>query len=188
MSNESERMFSDREINRQFLKKRKVFLWGQIGEELSEDVVKKLLYFDAVGKEDIQLFINSPGGAVTAGIAIYDAMQYVSSDISTVCMGLAASMGALLLTAGKKGKRYAWSHSRMLIHQPLIAGQIIAPATDIKIQSEEIIRTREVLNKLFAEHTGQKLEKIQQDTDRDFFMSAEEAKAYGMIDDILTEG
>lgn len=178
----------DREINRMFLEKRKVFLWGEINDELAEDIVKKILYFDSIDKKDIQLFINSPGGSVTAGIAIYDAMQYVASDVSTVCMGIAASMGALLLAAGENKKRYAWTHSRMLLHQPLIAGQIIAPATDIKIHSEEILKTRDVLNRIFAKHTNKDIEKISQDTDRDFFMDAEEAKKYGLIDDILTKG
>ncbi|MBN1352608.1 ATP-dependent Clp protease proteolytic subunit [candidate division KSB1 bacterium] len=180
-----ESMFSDREINRLFLEKRKVFLWGQVDDKLAEDVVKKLIYLDSIGDRDIQILINSPGGSVTSGMAIYDAMHYVNSEVSTVCMGLAASMGALLLTAGTKNKRYALPHSRMLLHQPLIAGQIIAPATDIKIHSEEILKTRAALNGIFAKHTGQDIEKITQDTERDFFMNSEEAKDYGLIDAII---
>jgi len=147
-------------------------------------MVKRLLFLDAQGKEDITLLINSPGGSVTDGLAIYDAMQNIKSDVRTVCMGMAASMGALLLTAGTKGKRAAWEHSRIMIHQPMIGGQIIAPASGLKIQAEEMMRTKKLLNEILVKHTGQPLNKIEKDTDRDYFMSPQEAVKYGMIDTI----
>lgn len=187
MEKELERFFGQREINKQFMERRTLFLWGEVNDTLSEEIVKDLLFLDTKKKEDIVLYINSPGGSVTAGLAIYDAIQNIKSDVSTVCMGLAASMGALLLTAGTKGKRFAWSHSRMLIHQPLIAGQIIAPASDIKIHAREMLRTKDMLNQILADHTGQSLEKIKKDTDRDFFMSSEEAVKYGLIDAVVNK-
>ncbi|MBN2090670.1 ATP-dependent Clp protease proteolytic subunit [candidate division KSB1 bacterium] len=187
MENEFEKLLGHQEINKQFIEKRTIFLWGEVNDKSSEDIVKKLLYFDSLKTEDIRLFINSPGGSVTAGMAIYDAMQNINSQVSTICMGLAASMGALLLVAGAHGKRFSWPHGRILIHQPMIAGEIIAPASDIKIHAEEMLKTRDVLNKILAHHTGQSLEKIQKDTDRDFFMSAEEAIVYGMIDNVINK-
>jgi ATP-dependent Clp protease protease subunit len=177
-------MFIGREIEERMLQRREIFLWGEINDDTARSVVQKILYFDSQGTEDITMFINSPGGIITSGLAIYDAMQYVKSDIATVCMGQAASMGAVLLTAGEKGKRYAWSHARVLIHQPLISGNVIGPASDIQIQAEEILKIRERLNQILAEHSGQPLIKIQEDTDRDYFMSAEEAKSYGLIDGV----
>jgi ATP-dependent Clp protease, protease subunit len=134
--------------------------------------------------KDINLYINSPGGSVTAGMAIYDTMQYVKPDISTICMGQAASMGALLLTAGSKGKRFALPHSRIMIHQPL--GGVQGQATDIDIQAKEILRMREELNRILVHHTGQSMDKIQRDTDRDFFMTAEQAKEYRIVDEVIS--
>ncbi|HSQ41887.1 MAG TPA: ATP-dependent Clp protease proteolytic subunit [Fibrobacteraceae bacterium] len=163
-------------------KKRKLFLWGGVEDEIAEKLVKRLLWLDSENHEDITLFINSPGGVITSGLAIYDAMQYIKSDVSTVVCGQAASMGAVLLTAGAKGKRYAWPHARILIHQPLIHGEIVAPATDIQIQAEEMLRTRKTLNSILAHHSGKPVEQIEKDTDRDNFMSADEAVAYGLID------
>jgi len=187
MEKEFEKLFGHQEINKQFMERRTLFLWGEVNDRLSEEIVKDLLFLDQKKQEDIILYINSPGGSVTAGLAIYDAIQNIKSDVSTICMGLAASMGALLLTAGTHGKRFAWTHSRMLIHQPLIAGQMIAPASDIKIHAQEMLRTKEMLNQILAQHTRQALEKIKKDTDRDFFMSADEAVQYGLIDAVITK-
>lgn len=172
------------EMEERFLKRREIFLWGEVCDESAEEIVKKILFLDGEGEGDITLYINSPGGVISSGLAIYDAMSYAKSDVSTVVMGQAASMGAVLLCAGAKGKRYAWEHARVLIHQPLISGNMYGPASDIQIQAEEMLRTRENLNKILASHTGQKLEKIVEDTDRDYFMSAEEAKKYGIVDKI----
>lgn len=165
-----------------FAKGRKIFLWGGVDDESAEKIVKRLLWLDSQNQEDITLFINSPGGVISSGLAIYDAMQAIASDVVTVCCGQAASMGAVLLTAGAKGKRYAWPHARIMIHQPLIHGEIIAPATDIQIQAEEMLRIRKVLNEVLAKHSGKSIEQIEKDTDRDNFMTADEAVAYGLID------
>lgn len=179
-------VFLDQTINRSFLENRKIFMWGAVDEELSQDVVKKLLYLEMEDPDkEIEFYINSPGGIITSGMAIFDAMQKIKPEVSTICMGLAASMGAILLLAGVPGKRYAWHHSRILIHQPLISGQIIAPAIDIKIQAEQISKTREELNRIISERTGQPLEKVVKDTDRDFYMTAEEAVQYGLVDKVL---
>ncbi|MCK5739929.1 ATP-dependent Clp protease proteolytic subunit [bacterium] len=185
MEKDLEKMLGDQEVNKKFLDDRMIFLWGEVSDKSAEEIVKKLLFLDARKKQDIKLLINSPGGSVTAGMAIYDAMQNIKSDVSTICMGLAASMGALLLAAGTANKRFAWPHSRILIHQPMIAGQIVAPASDIKIQAEEMMRTKAMLNDILVSHTGQPLEKVKKDTDRDYFMSAEEAAKYGMIDKVI---
>lgn len=134
-------------------------------------------------EKDIHLYINSPGGAVSAGLAIYDTMQYIKPDIATYCLGQAASMGALLLAAGTKGKRFALPHSRIMIHQPI--GGFYGQATDVEIHAREILKMKETLNKIFAKHSGQPIEKIQVDTERDFFMSAEEAKEYGLVDEVI---
>jgi ATP-dependent Clp protease, protease subunit len=172
------------EIEEQMLKRREIFLWGEISDDTAESIVKKILYFDGQNDKDITIYINSPGGVISSGLAIYDAMQNAQSDISVVCMGQAASMGAVLLTAGTKGKRSAWEHARVLIHQPLISGNVYGPASDIQIQAEEMLRVREKLNTILAKHSGQTPQKIEEDTDRDYFMSAEEAVAYGLIDSI----
>jgi len=172
------------EMEEQFLSRREVFLWGEVCDESAEAIVKKILFLDGAGDGDITLYINSPGGVISSGLAIYDAMCRAKSDVSTVVMGQAASMGAVLLCAGAKGKRLAWEHARVLIHQPLISGNMYGPASDIQIQAEEMLRTRENLNKILAAHTGQTLQKITEDTDRDYFMSADEAKEYGIVDKV----
>jgi ATP-dependent Clp protease protease subunit len=174
--------FLAKEIMESFIKARKIFLWSQVDDQTAEKVVKQLLYLDTQNNEDIILFINSPGGVISSGLAIYDAMQSVRSDVVTIVSGQAASMGAVLLAGGTKGKRYAWKNSRVMIHQPLISGHMYGPATDIEIQAEEMLRIRTTLNKILSDATGKSMEQIEHDTDRDRFMTAEEAKTYGMID------
>lgn len=170
-------------IGHRLLTERKIYLWGPVEDRSARYIVERLLYLEAEDPgKDITFFINSPGGVITSGMAIYDTMQMISSDVSTVCMGLAASMGALLLCGGAKGKRKAWPHSRIMIHQPLISGQIIAPAVDIKIQAEEIRKIRDELNRIIAEASGKSLEQVEMDTDRDYYMNAQEAVAYGIVD------
>ncbi len=178
------RAFVGREIEERMLERREIFLWSEINDEVAKSVVQKILYFDSLEKKDIAIYINSPGGAISSGLAIYDAMCYTKSDISTVCMGQAASMGAVLLCSGTKGKRYAWENARVMIHQPLIAGNMYGPASDIQIQAEEMLRIRQKLNEILAQHTGKTLSDIESDTDRDYFMSANDAKKYGIIDKI----
>lgn len=174
------------EIEKTFIKKRHIFLWGPVDDRSAQYIVDRLLYLDTIDPgKDIYLFINSPGGIITSGMCIYDTMQMIQSDVSTVCMGLAASMGALLLCGGTKGKRYAWKHSKIMIHQPLISGQIVAPAIDLKIHAQEIKKTREELNRIISEKTGKSLEQVEKDTDRDYYMNAEEALDYGIIDKIM---
>jgi len=179
---EMEKYFCEKAITEKFLKNREIFLWGVVDDESSERLVKKILYFDSESHEDIKLYINSPGGIISAGLAIYDAMQAAKSDVATICTGQAASMGAVLLCAGTKGKRRAWTHARVMIHQPLISGRMFGPASDIKIQADEMLRIRKELNMTLAKHTGKSIEKIAEDTDRDYFMNAAEAKEYGIID------
>lgn len=172
------------DIFSRLLKDRIVFIGSIIDDDTANLIIAQMLYLEAEDPEkDIDLYINNPGGVVTAGLAIYDTIQYIKSDISTICIGQAASMGALLLAAGTKGKRFALPHARIMIHQPL--GGVQGQATDIDIQAREIIRMREELNKILVKHTGQPLDKIQKDTDRDFFMTAEVAKEYGIIDEVL---
>ena len=178
-------VISGSEIEEQFRKRRQIFLWGEIRDESAQEIVKKILFFDGIGNDDITIYINSPGGVISSGLAIYDAMQNAKSDIVTICMGQAASMGALLLCAGAKGKRFAWKHARVLIHQPLISGNLFGPASDIEIQADEMMRIRDELNEILSSHSGQPLKKIVQDTDRDFFMSSAEAKKYGIIDKLI---
>ena len=173
------------DIFSRLLKERIIFLPTYIEDEIASLVIAQMLFLEAEDPDkDIQLYINSPGGSVTAGIAIYDTMQYVKPAISTICMGQAASMGALLLCAGTKGKRFALPHARILIHQPL--GGVQGQATDIDIQAKEILRMREELNRILVHHTGQSMEKIQRDTDRDFFMTAEQAKEYRIVDAVIS--
>lgn len=172
------------DIFSRLLKERIVFIGSIIDDDVANLIIAQLLFLEADDADkEINLYINNPGGVVTAGLAVYDTMQYIKSDIATICIGQAASMGALLLAAGTKGKRYALPHARIMIHQPL--GGVQGQATDIDIQAREIIRMREILNKVLQTHTGQPLERIQRDTDRDFFMSAEQAKEYGIIDEVL---
>ena len=181
-SNRGERSY---DIYSRLLKDRIVFLGGGINDEVANLVVAQLLFLEAEDPDkDIHLYINSPGGVVTAGLAIYDTMQYIKPDVSTICIGQAASMGAILLTAGAKGKRFALPLARIMIHQPL--GGAHGQSTDIQIQAREILRLREVLNDILTSHTGQPLDKVVTDTERDNFMSAQEAKAYGLIDEVIT--
>ncbi len=179
------RLMTGSEMEEQFLKRREIFLWGEIDDDSAEAIVKRILFFDGQSAEDITIFINSPGGVISSGLAIYDAMQKAKSDIAVVCMGQAASMAALILCAGTKGKREAWEHARVLIHQPLISGNMFGPASDLQIQAEEMLRIRDNLNEILAGHSGQTIAKIAEDTDRDYFMSAEEAKTYGIIDRVI---
>jgi ATP-dependent Clp protease protease subunit len=173
-------------IQETFLKERKVFLWGEVSDKSARDVTEKLLYLEAKdpGKE-ITFYINTPGGSITAGMAIYDTMQLVSSPIAVVVTGMAASMGSILLCGADKGKRLLYPHSRVLIHQPLISGQMIAVAVDIHIQAKEMERLRDELNLILSKSSGQPLEKIEKDTDRDFYMTASEAIEYGLADGII---
>jgi len=172
------------DIYSRLLKERIVFLGTAVNDEIASLIIAQLLFLEAEDPDkDITFYVNSPGGGVTAGLAIYDTMQYVRCDIVTLCMGQAASMGALLLTAGAKGKRYALPNSRILIHQPM--GGFQGQATDIDIHAQEILRMRNDLNRILAYHTGQNIRKIKKDTDRDYFMNAVEAKKYGIIDEVL---
>ena len=173
------------DIYSRLLKDRIVMLGTPIDDHVANLIVAQLLFLEAEDPEkDIYLYINSPGGVVTAGLAIYDTMQYIKPDVVTICMGQAASMGAVLLAAGAPGKRFALPHARIMIHQPL--GGFQGQATDIEIHAREILRLKKMLNEILSKHTGQPLEKVEQDTERDFFMSAEEAKDYGLIDKVLT--
>ena len=173
------------DIYSRLLKDRIIFLGGPIDDNVANTVVAQLLFLESEDPDmDIYLYINSPGGVVTAGLAIYDTMQYIKPDVSTICIGQAASMGSVLLTAGAKGKRFALPMSRIMIHQPLGGAQ--GQSTDIQIQAKEILRIREVINEILVKTTGQKLEKVIEDTERDNFMTADEAKAYGLIDEVIT--
>lgn len=171
------------DIYSRLLKDRIIFLGTPIDDNIANLVIAQMLFLAAEdANKDIFLYVNSPGGSVTAGLAIYDTMQHVKPDVSTLCMGLAASMGAFLLASGTKGKRIALPHSRIMIHQPL--GGVQGQVSDIEIQTKEFIKHKLQLNQMLAEHTGQPLEQIEKDTDRNFFMSAEEARAYGLIDEV----
>ncbi|MGG4033413.1 ATP-dependent Clp endopeptidase proteolytic subunit ClpP [Paenibacillus cisolokensis] len=180
-TNRGERSY---DIYSRLLKDRIIFLGSAIDDDVANSVIAQLLFLTADDPDkDIHLYINSPGGSVTAGLGIYDTMQYIKPDVSTICVGLAASMGSLLLTAGAKGKRFALPNSEVMIHQPL--GGVRGQATDIKIHADWILRTKQKLNQIYVERTGQPYEKIDRDTDRDYFMSAEEAMAYGLIDKVI---
>jgi ATP-dependent Clp protease protease subunit len=181
-TNRGERAY---DIYSRLLKDRIIFLGAPIDDIFANLVIAQLLFLEAEDPEkDINLYVNSPGGSVTAGLGIYDTMQYVKPPINTICLGQAASMGALLLSAGTKGKRFALPNARVMIHQPM--GGFQGQATEIDIHAREILKIRERLNEIMAKHTGQPLEKISQDTERDYFMSAEEAKRYGLIDEVIT--
>ena len=172
------------DIYSRLLKDRIIFIGTPVDDTVASLIIAQLLFLQAEDPDkEISVYVNTPGGSVTAGLAIYDTMQFVKPDVATYCVGQAASMGALLLTAGAKGKRFALPGARILIHQPW--GGVQGQATDISIQAREILRLREKLNELLAKHTGQSLEKIQKDTDRDYFMSADEAKEYGIIDEVI---
>lgn len=172
----------EKQLAESFLKNRRVFLWGAVDDKSAKEVVARLLFLDSQSHDDIVLLINSPGGVITSGTAILDAMDAVKSDVVTVVMGQAASMGAVILAYGKKGKRYAWKRSRIMIHQPLISGTMYGPASDIQIQAEEMLRIRRELNELLANASGKTLEQIEADTDRDHFLSSDEAREYGLVD------
>ena len=175
-------------IQKKFLEERKVFLWGEVSDRSARDVTEKFLYLEASNPgEDITFYINTPGGSITAGMAVYDTMQLITSSITVVVTGMAASMGSILLCGASKGKRHLYPHSRVLIHQPLITGRMWAAAVDINIQAEEMEKLREELNKILAKSSGQPLKKIQQDTDRDFYLNAEEAIEYGLADKIINK-
>jgi len=174
------------DIYSRLLRDRIVFLGTPIDDNVANAIIAQLLFLEADDPDkDINIYINSPGGSVTAGMAIYDTMQFVKPDITTICVGQAASMGALLLTAGTKGKRYSLPHSRILLHQPM--GGFSGQASDIDIHAREIMRLKQDLNLILQEHTGQKLKRLQQDTDRDFFMSGEQALEYGVIDKVISK-
>ena len=163
--------------------KRRIFLWGGVDDESAERIVKQLLYLDSLNHEDIIFFINSPGGVISSGLAIYDCMNAIQSDVVTVCCGQAASMGAVLLTAGAKGKRVAWPNARIMIHQPM--GGADGQATDMEITVREILKLKKELYEIIAKHSGQTYDKVWADSDRDYWMTAAEAKEYGMIDEVL---
>ncbi len=172
------------DIYSRMLKERVVFLVGQVEDQMANLIVAQLLFLESENPDkDIHLYINSPGGAVNAGLAIYDTMQFIKPDVSTVCIGQAASMGALILTGGAKGKRFALPHSRMMVHQPM--GGFQGQATDFDIHAREILRVRERLNQIMVNHTGRTMDQIKDDTDRDYFMDGEEAKAFGLIDAVI---
>jgi ATP-dependent Clp protease protease subunit len=172
------------DIYSRLLKDRIIFLGSAIDDAVANTVIAQLLFLDSESQEkDIKLYINSPGGSVSAGLAVYDTMQYVKSDVSTICVGIAASMGATLLASGKKGKRFALPNSEIMLHQ--VMGGAEGQASDIKIRAEHILKLHDRLNKILADHTGQSIKNIEKDTDRDFFMSADEAKEYGLVDKII---
>ncbi len=182
-SNRGERSY---DIYSRLLEDRIIFLADQVTDQTASLVVAQMLYLEAKDPDkDIQLYIDSPGGSISAGMAIYDTMQYIKCDVSTICIGMAASMGAFLLMAGAKGKRYSLPHSEVMIHQPLISGGLGGQATDIKIHADHIIRIRERMNRIMAERTGQSYEQICLDTERDNYMTAEQAKEYGLIDEVI---
>jgi ATP-dependent Clp protease protease subunit len=174
------------DIYSRLLKDRIIFLGTAIDDIVANTVIAQLLFLEADDPDkDIYLYLNSPGGIVTSGLAIYDTMNYIKSSVSTICIGQAASMGALLLAAGTKGKRFSLPHARIMIHQPM--GGFQGQATDIEIHAKEMLNMKDTLNKILSNHTGQPIEKIQADTDRDFFMSGEDAKGYGIVDEVITK-
>ena len=178
---EGERHF---DLFSKLLKERIVVVFGEIDDNTSANVIAQLLYLDSINNEDISLYINSPGGSITSGMAIYDTMQFIKSDVSTICIGMAASMGAFLLSCGSKGKRFVLPNSEVMIHQPL--GGVSGQATEIKIAAERILKLREKLNKILANNTNKDFDTITKDTERDFFMDSKEALEYGIVDRIIT--
>jgi len=182
---QSERGERAYDIYSRLLKDRVIFIGSVIDDTVANLIIAQMLFLQTEDPDrDINIYVNSPGGIVTAGLAMYDTMQFVKPDVCTYCMGQATSMGALILAAGTKGKRFALPNSRVMIHQPW--GGVQGQAADIKIQAKEILKMRDRINEILAKHTGQKLDKIQKDTDRDYFMSAEESKSYGIIDEVIT--
>ncbi len=175
-------------IQEQFLEQRQVFLWGAVTDKSSEELMEKFLYLEASDPgKPIYFFINSPGGVISSGMAVYDVMNMISSPVYTITMGMAASMGALLFSAGVKGHRYMFDHARVMIHQPLISGQIVGPAIDIKIHAQEIKKTRAEINRILSEKTNKSLETIEKDTDRDFWLNVDEAIEYGIADQVIKD-
>jgi len=173
-------------IQKKFLEQRKVFLWGEVNSESAQELVEQFLYLETTGPDKpITFYINTPGGSITDGMAVYDTIKIISSPVTAVVTGMAASMGSILLCAAPKGSRHVFPHSRVLIHQPLISGRMVAPAVDINIQALEMERLRDELNRILSESSGQPLEKIIQDTDRDFYLTAQEAIDYGLADKIV---
>ena len=179
-----EKMMSGWQFDKKFIEQRKVFLWGAVDDKSAKDITSRLLYLDAIdpGKE-ITFYINSPGGIVTSGMVIYDTMQMIKSPVATVCMGMAASMGSILLSGGKKGKRYIFPHGEVMIHQPSGGGQ--GTSADLEIMAEQVLKTKELGAKILAENCGQTFEKIMKDFDRDYWMDAKESVAYGIVDKVL---
>ena len=174
------------DIYSRLLKDRIIFMGEQVNDDMANIVIAQMLFLESEDPgKDVSIYVNSPGGSVTAGLAIYDTMQYIKPDVATICMGQATSMGALLLAAGAKGKRYALPHSRVMIHQPL--GGVQGQATDIDIQAKEILKIKDLVHRILAEHTGQPIKKIREDTERDYFMDSQEALEYGIIDKVITE-
>lgn len=175
----------DSKLRKEFLNKRKVFLWGAVTDESAKKVVNELLYLEAMNAgEEITLYINSPGGVVTSGMVVYDAMQMIKSPVKTVCIGLAASMGSLILSGGAKGSREIWPSGRVMIHQPAIGGQLFGQASDLEIQAKEILKTKEMGARILAENCEKSIEKIYEDFERDFWMNSKESLEYGIVDKI----
>ena len=173
-------------IQKKFLEERKVFLWGEVKDASAKEVIEKLMYLELTAPgEEIKFYINTPGGSITAGMSIYDTIQLISSPVTAIVTGMAASMGSILLCSAGRGRRYLYPHSRVLIHQPLISGQVVAPAIDIHIQAQEMEKLRSELNQILSEASGQPLSKIEEDTDRDFYLTASEAIDYGLADHIV---
>lgn len=183
-----ENMFGDRVFQKKFLEQRKIFLWGVVDDDSARYLVNRLLYLDAEKPgEEITFYINSPGGVVTSGMVIYDTMKMIKSPVATVCMGLAASMGSILLSAGKKGRRSIFPHGEVMIHQPSIGGYFQAKSVDLEIQARQIEKTKLIGAQILADNCGQTLEKILQDFDRDYWMDADEALAYGIVDKVVSK-
>lgn len=175
-------------IQKKFLEERKIFLWGDVSDKSAKDITEKLLYLEWTDPgKDITFYINTPGGSITAGMAIFDTMKMISSPVSVVVTGIAASMGSILLSGAPKGRRFLYPHSRVMIHQPLISGRMVAPAVDINIQAEEMEKLRSELNQILADASGKPLKQVEKDTDRDFYLNAEEALEYGLADEIVEE-
>jgi len=174
------------QIQRQFLEQRKIFLWGAVTDETAKDLTEKLLYLESVGPgKEITFYMNTPGGSITAGMAVYDTIKLITSPVKIIVTGMAASMGSILLSAAKKGNRYIYPHARVLIHQPLITGRMVGPASDINIQAKEMEKLRTELNQILATASGQSYDKVAKDSDRDFYLNAEESIAYGLADHIV---
>jgi ATP-dependent Clp protease protease subunit len=173
-------------IQKKFLEERRIFLWGDVSDKSAKEITEKLLYLESIDPgKDITFYINTPGGSITAGMAIFDTMKMISSPVSVVVTGMAASMGSILLSAAPKGRRYLYPHSRVMIHQPLISGRMVAPAVDINIQAEEMEKLRHELNQILSDASGKPLHQVEQDTDRDFYLNAQEAIKYGLADEIV---